>query len=147
MPFQAHPPDFTDELCAVRSIYLTIDVNQYEPSRQPCLAAAIPLLIEVYRMIPFSRSAAVTRVSPSMKARFEAAIELLIGDSNRLRREHELVGDENRRLTVEVARLAAENQALREAASIWIRMYESQLARANQAVSDLTREGRSRPDG
>ena len=98
-------------------------------------------------MIPFSRSAAVTRVSPSMKARFEAAIELLIGDSNRLRREHELVGDENRRLTVEVARLAAENQALREAASIWIRMYESQLARANQAVSDLTREGRSRPDG
>ena len=132
MPFKAHLPGFTDELRAVRSIYLTVDVNQYEPSRQPCLAAAIPLLIEVYRMIPFSRSAAGTLVSPSIKARFEAAIELLIGDSNRLRREHELVLDENRRLTVEVARrLADENHALREAASIWIRMYESQLARTS----------------
>ena len=63
MPFKAHLPGFTDELHAVRSIYLTVDVNQYEPSCQPCLAAAIPLLIEVYRMIPFSRSAAGTLVS------------------------------------------------------------------------------------
>jgi hypothetical protein len=93
-------------------------------------------------MIPFSRSTAATRVSPSMKARFEGAIELLIADSDRLRTEHELLGDENRRLTAEVARLAEENQALREAASIWIRMYESQLARANQAVSDLLEKGR-----
>jgi hypothetical protein len=129
------------------SIYLTIAVNQYEPSRQLCLMAATPLLIEVHRMIPFSRSTAGTRILPTLKARFESAIELLIADSDRLRREHDLLGDENRRLTVEVARLAEQNQALREAASIWIRMYESQLARANQAVSDLAREGRGRFDG
>lgn len=40
----------------------------------------------------------------------------------------------NRRLAVENARLAEENAALREAADLWIRLYEAQLERANKAT-------------
>jgi hypothetical protein len=53
-----------------------------------------------------------------------------------LRRDHrhsELL-EENARLAVENARLAEENSALREAADLWIRLYEAQLERANKAA-------------
>jgi hypothetical protein len=45
----------------------------------------------------------------------------------------------NRHLAAENARLAEENHALREAATLWIRLYEKQLERANRATSALAR--------
>jgi hypothetical protein len=45
----------------------------------------------------------------------------------------------NHHLAAENARLAEENRALREAAALWIRLYEKQLERANRAISTLAR--------
>ena len=59
----------------------------------------------------------------------DARIVLLRGDH----RQRELL-EENVRLAVENARLAEENSALREAADLWIRLYEAQLERANNAL-------------
>ena len=42
--------------------------------------------------------------------------------------------EELRQTLLEVARLEEENEALRKSAEIWIRMYEGQLARANEAA-------------
>jgi hypothetical protein len=51
----------------------------------------------------------------------------------------ERLGDENThaRLAMEVARLAEDNEDLRESARIWIWLYEKQLDRANRAVAEL----------
>ena len=54
-------------------------------------------------------------------------------DKDRQRRD---LLETNRRLLDDNARLADENRALREAAAIWIRLYERQLDRANAAVAD-----------
>ena len=45
--------------------------------------------------------------------------------------------DENAGLTLEVARLAQENEDLRASARIWIWLYEKQLERANRAAAEL----------
>ena len=42
--------------------------------------------------------------------------------------------EELRQTLLDVARLEEENEALRKSAEIWIRMYEGQLARANEAA-------------
>jgi hypothetical protein len=42
--------------------------------------------------------------------------------------------EDNRRLAAENARLVDENYTLREAAAMWIRLYERQLERANEAT-------------
>jgi hypothetical protein len=55
------------------------------------------------------------------------------GDKDRQRRD---LLETNRRLLDENARLADENRALREAAALWIGLYERQLERANAAVAD-----------
>lgn len=55
--------------------------------------------------------------------------------SERDRRERQTLQDDNRRLAAENERLIEENAALREAAAIWIRLYEKQLERANEATS------------
>jgi hypothetical protein len=47
--------------------------------------------------------------------------------------------DDNRRLAEENARLVEENYALREAAAMWIRLYERQLERANGASPSRSR--------
>jgi hypothetical protein len=52
--------------------------------------------------------------------------------------------DDNRRLAAENARLLEENDALREAAALWIRLYEKQLERANHATSQNAQTARSR---
>jgi len=62
----------------------------------------------------------------------EPKMSITIAGRERPRRE---VLDDNRRLAAENARLAEENHALREAASLWIRLYEKQLERANLATS------------
>ncbi len=51
---------------------------------------------------------------------------------------------DNRRLTAENARLLEENDALREAAAMWIRLYEKQLERANHATSERAQPARFR---
>jgi len=52
--------------------------------------------------------------------------------------------EDNRQLAAENARLLEENQFLREAATLWIRLYEKQLERANQATSANALTERSR---
>lgn len=47
--------------------------------------------------------------------------------------------DDNQRLTAENTRLAEENHALREAATLWIRLYERQLERANRVTAVAVR--------
>jgi hypothetical protein len=54
-------------------------------------------------------------------------------ERERERQERQDLLDENRRLAAEIDRLSEENLALREAAAIWIRLYEKQLQRANEA--------------
>jgi hypothetical protein len=72
-----------------------------------------------------------------MAARLEQALGLTLAESDRLRSDQDRLAEENIRLAREVARLSQENEALRESAEIWIRMYENQLARANDAVREL----------
>ena len=62
----------------------------------------------------------------------ESAMGLAITGRERPRRE---LLEDNRRLAAENLRLSEENHALREAATLWIRLYEKQLERANQAIS------------
>lgn len=52
--------------------------------------------------------------------------------------------EDNRLLAAENVRLLEENDALREAATLWIRLYEKQLERANQATSANALTERSR---
>jgi hypothetical protein len=54
------------------------------------------------------------------------------------RQRHEML-EEIRHLAAENARLADENRALREAAGLWIGLYEKQLERANRAMSVVAR--------
>jgi hypothetical protein len=74
-----------------------------------------------------------------MKARLEQAVGVTIGERDRWRRERDELRDSNGQLRAEAERLAEENQALREAAAIWIRLYEKQLDRANRANELLAR--------
>jgi hypothetical protein len=80
-----------------------------------------------------TQSAVDTRITSSVRARLEQAVGLALAERARLRRECEDVGAETARLGTEIERLRQENAALRASAEIWIRMYESQLARANRA--------------
>lgn len=59
---------------------------------------------------------------------------LPVGDHERLRHELAKLDADNARLATEVRRLREENQDLKKAAELWIRLYERQLARANEAV-------------
>ncbi len=62
----------------------------------------------------------------------EKAVRLAFGERERLRDERDRFAEENQRLAMELKRVAEENTALREAARIWIRLYEKQLDRANR---------------
>jgi hypothetical protein len=52
--------------------------------------------------------------------------------------------ENNSWLAAEYARLLEENEALREAAAMWIRLYEKQLERANYAISASALPAQSR---
>jgi hypothetical protein len=73
----------------------------------------------------------------SITTRLEQALGLTLAESDRVHAERERLREETVRLARELNRLAQENDALRESAEIWIRMYENQLARANEAVRAL----------
>lgn len=75
-------------------------------------------------MMPVSHAPADRRTD----SRLEPPTGLGIADRERQRRE---ALEDNRRLAEENARLVEENYALREAAAMWIRLYERQLERAN----------------
>ena len=64
----------------------------------------------------------------------ERAADLPQQAQESLRRELAARNADNARLAAEVRRLQEENQDLRDAANIWIRLYERQLARATEAV-------------
>jgi hypothetical protein len=69
--------------------------------------------------------------------RLAQASSLSLEDRQRLRRDLLQLDAENVRLAEEIKRLRDENQDLRDAAALWIRLYERQLDRANEAVSGL----------
>jgi hypothetical protein len=64
-------------------------------------------------------------------------------DRDRCRSERDQLLEINDQLGADVCRLLEENQALRDAAAIWIRLYERQLARANAAIARLEAKGES----
>jgi uncharacterized membrane-anchored protein len=66
-------------------------------------------------------------------SRLNQAMSATSSDRERERQERQDLLDDNLRLAAENNRLAEENLALREAAAIWIRLYEKQLERANDA--------------
>ena len=74
-----------------------------------------------------------------IKVRPEPVVGTAIGETDRARRERDEHRETNEQLRAENARLVEDNNALREAAAIWIRLYELQLSRANQAVELLAR--------
>jgi hypothetical protein len=82
--------------------------------------------------MPLSQAQADVRID----SRHEPPMGLASTERARQRRE---ALEDNRRLAEENARLVEENYALREAAAMWIRLYEKQLARANEAASSRAR--------
>ena len=64
----------------------------------------------------------------------------VLASAERERQRREALED-NRRLAEENARLVEENYALREAAAMWIRLYERQLERANERLTSRSRAG------
>jgi hypothetical protein len=87
-------------------------------------------------LIPVSEVHMMPMAGVPVDAAFEAGPvpKIRITLTGRQRPRHELL-DDNRRLAAENARLAEENHALREAAALWIGLYEKQLERANRAIS------------
>ena len=69
-----------------------------------------------------------------MSHRLVPAPGLALAESEGLRRELVTLDAENARLAEEIKRLRDENQDLRDSAAIWIRLYERQLGRANDAI-------------
>jgi hypothetical protein len=82
--------------------------------------------------MPLSQAQADVRID----TRLEPPMGLAAAERERQRRE---ALEDNRRLAAENARLVEENYTLREAAAMWIRLYEKQLARANEAASSRAR--------
>jgi hypothetical protein len=80
-------------------------------------------------MLPLSPSPFDVRLVSRVEQPKPFAVE-----RERLRRERQDLLEHNRQLSDENERLVEENRALREAAAMWIRLYERQLARANQAA-------------
>jgi hypothetical protein len=77
--------------------------------------------------MPLSQAQADVRID----SRLEPPMGFASAERERQRRE---ALEDNRRLAAENARLVEENYTLREAAAMWIRLYERQLARANEAA-------------
>jgi hypothetical protein len=71
-------------------------------------------------------------VEAAFKAGPKSAMSLTTPGRERINLE---LLEDNHRLKAENARLSEENDALRVAAAMWIRLYEKQLERANQATS------------
>jgi len=74
---------------------------------------------------------------PGVLARLEEAVGLDFGEREHLRRKTAALTEEIGQLTQEIQRLRQENRDLRDAAAMWIRMYERQLSRANCATRQI----------
>jgi hypothetical protein len=78
----------------------------------------------------------VPMVQEPVDAAFEAVAESKIGvTTTAWEPGQRALHERNRRLAAENARLKEENDTLREAAGMWIRLYERQLERANRATA------------
>jgi len=88
-----------------------------------------------FAMLSFMKGKRVPNMIPMSQApvevRTDSRPELAIGERKRQRRA---LLEDNRRLAAENSRLSEENHALREAATMWIGLYERQLERANDAT-------------
>ena len=73
----------------------------------------------------------------ALKTRIEQAVSVAIEERTRWRRERAELRGDNGRLMTENERLAEENRLLREAAELWIGLYERQLQRAKSAEAQL----------
>jgi len=91
-------------------------------------------------MMPLQLSPVEARiVSPRRQPgrRTTSRLEQAIGlpaEHEHLRLELARLDGDNARQAAEIRRLREENQDLKKAAELWIRLYERQLARANDAV-------------
>ena len=86
------------------------------------------------------RSPLNTESTPRPRARVEHAVGLAFGERDQLKQQVSALARQIGRLTDELARVREENLDLREAAALWIRMYERQLSRANRATQQLGKE-------
>jgi HAMP domain-containing protein len=100
----------------------TMGVGRFSRSQMPVLHS--PVNVEISH-------------KPGVRARLEQAVGLAFGEREHLRRKTAALTDEIGQLTQEIQRLRQENRDLRDAAAIWIRMYENQLSRANSASRPL----------
>ena len=79
------------------------------------------------------RIAVSRRQSPRSGATGLEPGSLSLDEQDRLRGELADLAADRARLETEIRRLQEENQDLRDAAELWIRLYERQLTRANEA--------------
>ena len=92
-------------------------------------------------MMPLHQSPVDVRIvsthrqhAKGMSGRLVQAPGLPLAEREVLRRALVALDAENTRMAEEIKRLRDENQDLRDSAAIWIRLYERQLDRANDAV-------------
>jgi hypothetical protein len=92
-------------------------------------------------MMPLHQSPVDVRIVSTPKPRTTGMSRHLVpapgpalAESESLHRELVRLDAENARLAEEIKRLRDENQNLRDSAAIWIRLYERQLGRANDAI-------------
>ena len=78
--------------------------------------------------------------TPRPRARVEYPVGLAFAERDQLRHQASVLARQVARLTEELVRLRQENLDLKDAAAIWIRLYERQLSRANQATQKLGSE-------
>jgi hypothetical protein len=84
------------------------------------------------------RSVSASAAVGMQKSRkLEHAVWKALAESDVLRHEKERLAEESVRLNTEIARLTSENDDLRASAELWIWLYETQLARANEAIREL----------
>lgn len=73
----------------------------------------------------------------ALKTRIEQAVSVAIEERTRWRQERTELRGANSRLAADNARLVDENQQLRQAAELWISLYERQLERARRSENQL----------
>ena len=73
----------------------------------------------------------------ALKTRIEQAVSVAIEERTRARRERAELRGDNSRLTSENESLTEECRLLREAAELWISLYERQLQRATRLEAQL----------
>jgi hypothetical protein len=138
--WDGHPPQIVDASSDRRRHRWNPDITDFDSRRwlpifeiQLMCSYCSPLSLfpvdEVFPMMPL-----LTPTDVRGSSRLNRAMSATSSERERERQERQDLLEDNRRLAAENDRLAEENLALREAAAIWIRLYEKQLERANDAA-------------